>query len=77
MCAAIIAYIPSILVINKNILNRRAPAVKYDQTAAVPVVGVYGLYPVNDNISKMRAERCKIQIILKHSPRWFDDTNYI
>ena len=30
MCAAIIAYIPFIIVINKNILNRRAPAVKYD-----------------------------------------------
>jgi len=26
MCAAIIAYIPFIFVINKNILNRRAPA---------------------------------------------------
>jgi len=25
-----------------------------------PVVGVYGLYPVNDNISKMRANRCKL-----------------
>jgi len=25
-----------------------------------PVVGVYGLYPVNDNM-----QRCKIQIILK------------
>ena len=29
MCAAIIAYIPFIIVINKNILNRRAPAVKF------------------------------------------------
>ena len=27
-----------------------------------PVVGVYCLYPVNDNISKMRSKRCKIQI---------------
>jgi len=32
-----------------------------------PVVAVYGLYPVNNNISKMRAKRCKIQIILKLS----------
>jgi len=29
-----------------------------------PVVGVYGLYLVNDNISKMRTKRCKIQITL-------------
>ena len=31
MWAAIIAKIPFISVINKNIFNRRAPAVKYDQ----------------------------------------------
>jgi len=30
-----------------------------------PVVGAYGLHPINDNISKMLAKRCKIQIILK------------
>jgi len=41
-----------------------------------PVVGVYCLYPVNDNISKMRTKRCKIQT-LKLSLCWFDDTNYI
>jgi len=29
-----------------------------------PVVGVYGIYPVNDNISKMPANRSKLQIIL-------------
>ena len=34
MGAAIIAYIPFIIVINKNILNRRAAAVKYDHTAS-------------------------------------------
>ena len=34
MCAAIIAYFPIIFVINKNILDRRAPAVKYDHTAS-------------------------------------------
>jgi len=28
------------------------------------VVAVYGLYPVNDNISKMRTKRCNIQITL-------------
>ena len=33
MCVAIIAYSPFIIVINKNILNRRAPGVKYDHTA--------------------------------------------
>jgi len=32
------------------------------------VVAVYGLYPVNDNISKMWTKRCKIQITLKLSP---------
>ena len=34
MCAAIIAYIPFIILISKHILNRRAPAVKYDHTAS-------------------------------------------
>ena len=34
MCAAIIAYIPFIIVINKIILNRSAPAVNYDHTAS-------------------------------------------
>ena len=29
-----------------------------------PVVGVYGIYSVNDNISKMPANRSKLQIIL-------------
>jgi len=38
-----------------------------------PVVGVYVLYLVNDNISKMRANRCKLLIILIP----FDDTKYI
>ena len=32
--AAIISNIPFIFVINKNILNRKAPAVKYDHTAS-------------------------------------------
>mgnify|MGYP007091332508 CR=1 FL=1 len=34
MSAAIIAYIPFIIIINKNILNRKAPAVKNDHTAS-------------------------------------------
>jgi len=34
-----------------------------------PVAGVYGLYPFNDNINKMRAKRCKIQITLKLLPQ--------
>ena len=34
MCAAIIAYIPFIIVINIKILNSRAPALKYDLTAS-------------------------------------------
>jgi len=42
-----ICHIPFIIVINKNILNIRATAVKYDCMA------VYGLYPVDDNISKL------------------------
>jgi len=29
----------------------------------IPVVG-YDLYPVNDNISKMRTKKCNIQITL-------------
>jgi len=41
MCAAIISNIPFILVINKNILNRRAPAVKYDHTASSGGVMTY------------------------------------
>ena len=43
MCAAIIliAYIPFIIVINKDILNRRAHAVKYDHT-----VRSGGLWPL-------------------------------
>ena len=65
MCAAIIAKIPFISVINKNIFNRRAPAVKYDHTASS---GGLWLYPVNDNIRKMRTKRWKNQIILKLSP---------
>jgi len=32
--ASIISNIPFIFVINKNILNRKAPAVKYDHTAS-------------------------------------------
>ena len=34
ICAAIISNIPFIFVINKNILNRKAPAVKYDHKAS-------------------------------------------
>ena len=34
MCAAIIEYITFIIVININILNSRAPALKYDRTAS-------------------------------------------
>jgi len=41
MCAAIIAYFPFIIVINKN---RRAPAVKYDHTASSG--GLWPLLPV-------------------------------
>ena len=55
MCAAIIAYIPFIIVINKNILNRRP--LMWSMTIQ-PVVAVYVLNPVNDNIdSKMRAKK--------------------
>jgi len=43
MCAAIIAYIPFIIVVNKNILNRRALAVKYDHSASSG--GYNGLNP--------------------------------
>jgi len=42
MCAAIIAYIPIIFVINKNILTRRAPILKYDYT-----VSSGGLWPLS------------------------------
>jgi len=38
MCAAIIAYFLFIFVINKNVLNRRAPAVKYDHAASSGVI---------------------------------------
>jgi len=47
MCAAIISNIPFIFLENKNLLNRRAPTVKYELQ---PVVGGYGLFLVNDNI---------------------------
>ena len=49
-----------------SIYSHHNCAVKYDHTARS---GVYGLFPVNDNISKMQAKRCKIQIILKLSSR--------
>ena len=65
--------IPFIIVINKIILNRKAPAVKNDHAANS---GSFRPLPVNDNISKMRAKRCKIQIVLKLSPCWFNETNY-
>ena len=71
MCAAIIAYFPFIFVINKN----RRPLL-WSMTIQ-PVLGLYGLYLVKDNISKMRTKIYRIQIIPKFSPRWFDDSNCI
>jgi len=54
MCAAIMAYIPFIIVINTNVLNRRTPAVKYDHTMAF-------------TSSTITSARCR-QIILKLPP---------
>ena len=51
MCAAIIAYIPLLIVVNTNILNR-SPTVKYDRTASSG-----GLWPETTR-STITSARC-------------------
>jgi len=58
------------------ILNRRAPAAKYDHAVVhyqSQKIGVYFLYQVNVRVP---TKIFIVQIILKRSSLWFDDTYY-